>query len=174
MKIIEQNLNGEKFYQVKNFLNAKSKNDFISDIEYEIKNNLGPKPLYQTNHYLQNFPTGKKWHWQDLYERSLTTAETITGRKFRIDKSWANKITEESEFYLHTHSSDMSVVYYLHTIHPAYGTFIKMKDKELILLGVENSAMFFNGKIEHEIVFPPIDIVKHNPRYSIALDLYYD
>ena len=174
MQITEQVLNGEKFYQAKDFLDANTKEDFIQDIEHELETNLGPTPLYQTNHYLQNLPTGKKEHWQAFYKKTLETAESITGKKFRIDKSWANKITEESEFYLHTHPSDMAVVYYLHTIHPSYGTYVKMDDKELILLGIENSVLFFNGKIEHEIVFPPVEVIKHSPRYSLALDLYYD
>jgi len=49
-----------------------------------------------------------------------------------------------------------------------------MDDKEFILLGIENSVMFFNGSIQHEIVFPPIEVIKHSPRYSLALDLYYE
>jgi len=173
MQIVEQVLNGEKFYQVKDFLNF-DKNVFINDIEYELETNPGPTPLFQTNHYLHTLPTGQKDHWQDFYKKSLNIAEQISGKKFRIDKSWANKITEESNFYLHTHPSDMAVVYYLYTIHPSYGTYVKMDDKEFILLGIENSVMFFNGSIQHEIVFPPIEVIKHSPRYSLALDLYYE
>ena len=170
MEVIEQDLNGQKFYQVKNFLGSwHDKQTFINDIENELDTDLGPLPLYQTKHYLHNKLQSK--HWKQFFSNVLMVAKKLTNKKFKIVESWANKITEESKFYLHTHPANISFVYYLHPIHEAYGTIIKMNEKEFILPGIENSALFFNGNIPHEIVHPPKEIVKLNPRYSIALDL---
>ena len=62
MEVIEQDLNGQKFYQVKNFLGSwHDKQTFINDIENELDTDLGPLPLYQTKHYLHNKLQSKHW-----------------------------------------------------------------------------------------------------------------
>lgn len=173
MKIVFQEWNNLYFYQVFDVVDFSNKLNFIQDIDYEIETNLGPTPLYQTKHYLHTYETSNKSYWKNFFDTSQSIVEIISQKKVDLIKSWANKITPESKYFLHTHTSNLSVVYYLSNSNPIYGTYFKHQDKEVIFLGIENSLLIFNGNIQHEIVFPPEKILNNSSRYSIAMDFNF-
>ena len=47
---------------------------------------------------------------------------------------------------------------------------LKKNNKEIIILGYQNSIQIFNPNLLHELVFPPKEVLKNNPRISIAFD----
>mgnify|MGYP001338714171 CR=1 FL=1 len=94
-------------------------------------------------------------------------------RDFNLKESWANKAVENSAFGFHTHDRDITVVYYAKNNYPEFGTNI---DEQVIIPGVEDSLLIFDGKIRHQLCNMPFELAvhPHNHRYSIVFDFNID
>lgn len=170
---MRQEWNGLEFYQAFDVFEPSLKDELIADLDDEIEENLGPVPLYQTKHDFHTHERAQHPRWQHVYSTVQNLVEEFYGKKVELQKSWANKITPDSYYFLHTHSFDIAVTYYLQTHKSTYGTYFNYDGKEIIFLGHENSVMAFDGKIPHEIVYPPSNVLKYKPRYSVAFDYNY-
>ena len=64
---------------------------------------------------------------------------------------------------------DKTAVYYLKNNYTNYGTQI---DDKVIIPGLENSVLIFDGKINHSIINMPFELAvhPHNNRYSVVFD----
>jgi len=73
---------------------------------------------------------------------------------------------------LHSHGGNpIGVIIYLKNPDPKYGTMVKVSDKQIYMhQGVENSALIYDSRLFHSAIYPPLDIVKKKPRYTIVVD----
>ena len=89
--------------------------------------------------------------------------------KVKLTESWANISREDNRYGFHTHKRDITAVYYLKNNYTNYGTQI---DDKVIIPGLENSVLIFDGKINHSIINMPFELAvhPHNNRYSVVFD----
>tara|TARA_R110000803_G_C11793021_1_gene298311 strand:- start:43 stop:567 length:525 start_codon:yes stop_codon:yes gene_type:complete len=170
MSLIKYSWEKENFYTEKNYLKDLNRLEIKKDIIKEIKENDYSKDntvKYQTQPDLHTRLKGK--HWNSLKKKISKTVESIG--KYELYRCWANYINNDSEYFLHTHkTSALAIVYYVENPSYQYGTYIKKNNKEIIILGYQNSIQIFNPNLLHELVFPPKEVLKNNPRISIAFD----
>jgi len=150
------------------------KDNLIPDIENELIVNRATNgvPPHQTKTDLYPRMKGRK-HWDDLYKKIQHTLLRHYTKEFVLIKSWANKSDETNQFGFHTHHQDITVVYYLKNNYPEFGTNI---DEEVIIPGIEDSLLIFDGKIRHQLCNMPFELAvhPHNHRYSIVFDFNID
>ena len=150
------------------------KDNLIPDIENElIVNRASNKvPPHQTKTDLYPRMKGRK-HWDDLYKKIQHTLLRHYTKEFVLIKSWANKSDESNQFGFHTHNQDITVVYYAKNNYPEFGTNI---DELVIIPGVEDSLLVFDGKIKHKVSNMPFELAvhPHNHRYSIVFGFNID
>ena len=151
-----------------------NKKNLIPDIEDELKVNRATDavPPHQTKTDLYERMKGRK-HWDDLYKKIQHTLLRHYTKEFVLEKSWANKSDEKNQFGFHTHHQDITVVYYLKNNYPEFGTNI---DEQVIIPGVEDSLLIFDGKIKHKLCNMPFELAvhPHNHRYSLVFDFNID
>jgi len=150
------------------------KQNLITDIEEDIKTNPGLDyvPPYQTENKLLERMWSRQY-WKDLYFIVDNILMRYYTKEFKLVESWANKSDETNQFDFHNHVSDITVVYYLHNRVPEFGTNI---DDKVIIPGVEDSLLIFDGKIRHKLCNMPKELAIHPNyhRYSIVLDFNID
>ena len=114
-----------------------------------------------------------KTHWSDLYKKIRHSLMRHYTKEFTLQESWANKAVENSAFGFHTHDRDITCVYYVKNNYPEFGTNI---DEQVIIPGVEDSLLIFDGKIRHQLCNMPFELAvhPHNHRYSIVFDFNID
>ena len=151
-----------KFYRHTNFMDKTYKEKYISDIDKVItdghvaSNNVPPlqtkTDLFDHVKFLNR--------WIELQ---------IKIGKVQLTESWANISREDNRFSFHTHKRDITAVYYLKNNYTNYGTQI---DDKVIIPGLENSVLIFDGKINHSIINMPFELAvhPHNNRYSVVFD----
>tara|TARA_R100001244_G_scaffold75378_1_gene60089 strand:- start:330 stop:854 length:525 start_codon:yes stop_codon:yes gene_type:complete len=168
MTLINYTWEKEKFYTKKDFLNDSDRLEIKKDIIKEIKNNDfdNKDSKYQTHPDLHERLKGS--HWDNIKKKVNDIIISIG--KYSLYRCWANYINVDSKYFLHSHNTALSVVYYIENPHYQYGTYIKKNNKEIIILGYENSIQIFNSNLLHELVFPPKEILKNQPRISLAFD----
>ena len=73
---------------------------------------------------------------------------------------------------LHNHEDNpIGVIIYLKNPDPKYGTMVKVSDKQIYMhQGVENTALIYDARLYHSAIYPPLDIVKKYPRYTVVVD----
>ena len=159
-----------KFYRHTNFMDKSYKEKYISDIDKVIldghvaSNNVPPlqtkTDLYDHVKFLNR--------WIELQIKIKTIIEENIG-KVQLTESWANISREDNRFSFHTHKRDITAVYYLKNNYTNYGTQI---DDKVIIPGLENSVLIFDGKINHSIINMPFELAvhPHNNRYSVVFD----
>ena len=151
-----------------------NKENLVRDIEEEFKiNGASPAvPPYQTKVNLYERMKNKT-HWSDLYKKIRYSLMRYYTKEFILKESWANKAVENSAFGFHTHNRDITVVYYVKNNYPEFGTNI---DEEVIIPGIEDSLLIFDGKIRHQLCNMPFELAvhPHNHRYSIVFDFNID
>ena len=48
---------------------------------------------------------------------------------------------------------------------------VKVSDKQIYMhQGVENSALVYDARLFHSAIYPPLDLVKKHPRYTVVVD----
>jgi len=148
--------------------------DFIKDIEQDLLENPAADyiPKYQTHAQMYQRMIGRK-HWDDLFHKIKHSLLRYYTKEFTIWKSWANKAMDNSAFGFHTHDRDITVVYYVKNNYPEFGTNI---DEQVIIPGIEDSLLIFDGKIRHQLCNMPFELSVHpqNHRYSIVFDFNID
>ena len=151
-----------------------NKENLIKDIEEEFRvNGASDKvPPFQTKVNLYERMKDKT-HWSDLYKKIRHTLMRHYTKEFTLQESWANKAVENSAFGFHTHDRDITCVYYVKNNYPEFGTNI---DEQVIIPGVEDSLLIFDGKIRHQLCNMPFELAvhPHNHRYSIVFDFNID
>jgi len=154
------------FFRGYNLLPKDVSENLVSDIDWQIKNNLCTEPnvpLYQTWPNMQEVYFNNT-NWQDLFRKTIELIHQINP-KLKMIKCWANVSKNDSKFEVHQHTTAVTAVYYLRNKYSFLGTLI---NDEIIVPGIENSILIFDGKVPHTIVNSTNDQV-HN-RYSIAMD----
>jgi len=151
-----------------------TKENLIADLEEELRLNPASKnvPQYQTKNNLYD----RMWsnnYWKDFYHVIRNVLMKVYTKEFKLMESWANKCDETNQFDFHTHYTDITVVYYLQNRVEEFGTNI---DNKVIIPGVEDSLLIFDGKIKHKLCNMPYElgIHPHNHRYSIVFDFNID
>lgn len=161
-------INEEYFFQSENILTDLEKKILKSDIDSEIETNYAlDVPLYQTYNYMH-----KRYNWNFLFKKVQNILSNIPLNNIHMEYCWANVSKPESDYQVHTHPTDITVVYYLKNPSSHYGTYIKTNDSEVIICCPENSILIFEPKIQHSIVSPPKEISEKYSRYSIVMDYY--
>jgi hypothetical protein len=159
-------INDEYFFQTENILTDTEQKILKFDIDNEIKENYAPEvPLYQTYNYMH-----KKYNWNFLFCKVQDILNNIPISNIDMKYCWANVSTPESDYSVHTHPTDITVVYYLKNPCSYYGTYIRDNDSEVIICCPENSILIFEPKIQHSIVSPPKEVSEKYFRYSIVMD----
>lgn len=159
-------INDEHFIQSENILTNKQKELLKFDIDSEIWNNYDPKvPLYQTYNYMH-----MKYDWSFLFNEVQKILDNISMHNISMCYCWANVSVPESDYQIHTHPTDLTIVYYLKNPSSYYGTYIKDNDSEVIICCPENSILIFEPKIKHSIISPPKEISEKYSRYSVVMD----
>jgi hypothetical protein len=159
-------INEDYFFQSENILSDLEKKILKIDIDNEIKDNYAPDvPLYQTYNNMH-----KRYNWNFLFKKVNHILNIMSLNNIHMEYCWANISTPESDYQVHTHPTDITVVYYLKNFSSHYGTYIKVDDSEVIVCCPENSILIFEPKIEHSIVSPPKEISEKYSRYSIVMD----
>jgi hypothetical protein len=173
------NLHNHLFYKKNDIVKRKDiiKN-IISDINSEIeKDPCISVPPYQTQPDLhKRYKESSHWNYLiksignsiDRYVREDVRCQNITGLK--CEACWANVSKPESNYSIHNHQTDLSVVYFIKNPSKIYGTLFKFDESEIILCSEENSLVIFDPKLQHCIVSPPPQVSSLNPRYSIVFD----
>ena len=151
-----------------------TKEKLIYDIENELETNPASKnvPPHQTKNNILDRLWDKEY-WQDFYSVVNNVLMRYYTKEFKLIESWANKSDQSNQFDFHTHESDITVVYYLHNRLPEIGTNI---DNKVIIPGVEDSLLIFDGKINHKLSNMPYELAIHPyyHRYSIVFDFNID
>ena len=151
-----------------------NKENLLPDIENELIVNRASDavPPHQTKTGLYERMKGRT-HWDDLYKKIRHTLLRYYAKEFILQESWANKSDEKNQFDFHTHKRDITVVYYAKNNYPEFGTNI---DEQVIIPGVEDSLLMFDGKIRHQLCNMPFELAvhPHNHRYSIVFDFNID
>jgi len=106
--------------------------------------------------------------WVELQEKIKNIVQENIGM-VKLTESWANISREDNRYGFHTHKRDITAVYYLKNNYTNYGTQI---DDKVIIPGLENSVLIFDGKINHSIINMPFELAvhPHNNRYSVVFD----
>jgi|TARA_E500000178_G_C16454255_1_gene501521 hypothetical protein len=106
--------------------------------------------------------------WIELQEKIKNIVQENIGM-VKLTESWANISREDNRYGFHTHKRDITAVYYLKNNYTNYGTQI---DDKVIIPGLENSVLIFDGKINHSIINMPFELAvhPHNNRYSVVFD----
>ncbi len=161
-------INEEYFFQSENILTDLEKKILKSDIDSEIETNYAPDvPLYQTYNDMH-----RRYNWNFLFKKVQNILNNISLNNINMEYCWANISKPESDYQVHTHPTDITVVYYLKNPSSYYGTYIKSNDSEVIICCPENSILIFEPKIQHSIVSPPKEISEKYSRYSIVMDYF--
>ena len=147
----------------------------VRDIEQELIDNPSGDnlPPYQTEAQLYGRMKGRK-HWDDLYKKIRHSLLRFYTKEFIHYKSWANVSRENNQYGWHSHTCDLTAVYYLKCDNPEYGTYIKNED--VIIPAINDSLLIFDAKIEHRLSNMPFELAihPHNHRYSIVFDFNID
>ena len=147
----------------------------VKDIEQELIDNPAADhiPPYQTEAQLYSRMKGRK-HWDDLYKKIRHSLMRYYTKEFIDYKSWANVSRENNQYGWHSHTCDLTVVYYLKCDNPEYGTYIKNED--IMIPAINDSLLIFDAKIEHRLSNMPFELAihPHNHRYSIVFDFNID
>ena len=147
----------------------------VRDIEQELIDNPAADhiPPYQTEAQLYSRMKGRK-HWDDLYKKIRHSLMRYYTKEFIDYKSWANVSRENNQYGWHSHTCDLTVVYYLKCDNPEYGTYIKNED--IMIPAINDSLLIFDAKIEHRLSNMPFELAihPHNHRYSIVFDFNID
>jgi len=151
-----------------------NKENLVRDIEEEFKvNGASPAvPPLQTKTNLYERVQHKS-NWKELYLKIQDSLMKYYTKPFTLKESWANKAMDNSAFGFHTHDRDITVVYYVKNNYPEFGTNI---DEQVIIPGIEDSLLIFDGKIRHQLCNMPFELAvhPHNHRYSIVFDFNID
>ena len=126
-----------------------TKENLVRDIEEEFKvNGASPAvPPLQTKTNLYERMKYKN-NWKELYLKIQDSLLRYYTKPIVLKESWANKAVDNSAFGFHTHDRDITCVYYVKNNYPEFGTNI---DEEVIIPGVEDSLLIFDGKIRHQL-----------------------
>jgi len=169
-KISEEQINYGDSWRAGTF----NQNNLIPDIDQELIDNPASEsvPKYQTKTGLYGRMKGRK-HWDDLFRKVCHSLMRIYTKPMTLVESWANLAKENSNFGLHNHYSDLTVVYYLKCNYPEYGTNI---DNKVVIPAINDSLLIFNGKIKHQLMNMPFELAvhPHNHRYSLVFDFNID
>ena len=121
-------------------------------------------PCDQTTSSLHRFQ-----NFDHIHQKILGRVIKETRQNFAIRGSWVNKITykNSSSSYMHTHESDLSVVYYVRKI-PFFHKGTIFENEGLIECS-QNSAIVFPSNMKHTAsnVYFPLD------RYTLVLELLH-
>jgi hypothetical protein len=173
------NLYNHLFFKKNNIIKRRDViKKIISDINFEIeKDPCISVPPYQTQPDLH-----KKYkefdHWIELINSIGIAIEKYINNNpkcsnvisLKCEACWANVSKPESNYSIHNHQTDLSVVYFIKNPSKIYGTLFKFDESEIILCSEENSLVIFDPKLQHCIVSPPPQVSSLNPRYSIVFD----
>ena len=163
-------VNDYTFYRHTNFMDSTYKEKYIADIDKVILDGHVASdnvPPLQTKTDLYNHV--KVYNRQiELQEKIKKIIEENIG-KVQLTESWAIISREDNRYGFHTHKRDITAVYYLKNNYTNYGTQI---DDKVIIPGLENSVLIFDGKINHSIINMPFELAvhPHNNRYSVVFD----
>ena len=163
-------VNDYTFYRHTNFMDNTYKEKYIADIDNVILNGHVASdnvPPLQTKTDLYTHVKVYS-RWVELQEKIKDIIEENIG-KVKLTESWANISREDNRYGFHTHKRDITAVYYLKNNYTNYGTQI---DDKVIIPGLENSVLIFDGKINHSIINMPFELAvhPHNNRYSVVFD----
>jgi hypothetical protein len=169
-------VNGQKFYRFFDICPLSYKEKFINDANRLINEGYEASidtPPVQTLSLTYQKKTKGLEHWDFLFNDINEKLEITFNKKFYLTHSWINISNENNRYGIHTHPNDLTCVYYVKNNYPEYGTNI---DNKFIVPFVENSLLFFNGKIRHSITNLPYElaIYPHNYRYTIVFNFNYE
>ena len=163
-------VNDYTFYRHTNFMDSTYKEKYIADIDKVISDGHVASdnvPPLQTKTDLYDHVKVYN-RWVELQEKIKNIVQENIGM-VKLTESWANISREDNRYGFHTHKRDITAVYYLKNNYTNYGTQI---DDKVIIPGLENSVLIFDGKINHSIINMPFELAVHpyNNRYSVVFD----
>ena len=163
-------VNDYTFYRHTNFMDSTYKEKYIADIDKVISDGHVASdnvPPLQTKTDLYDHVKVYN-RWVELQEKIKNIVQENIGM-VKLTESWANISREDNRYGFHTHKRDITAVYYLKNNYTNYGTQI---DDKVIIPGLENSVLIFDGKINHSIINMPFELAvhPHNNRYSVVFD----
>tara|TARA_E500000318_G_C3568572_1_gene216777 strand:+ start:5770 stop:6285 length:516 start_codon:yes stop_codon:yes gene_type:complete len=163
-------VNDYTFYRHTNFMDSTYKEKYIADIDKVISDGHVASdnvPPLQTKTDLYDHVKVYN-RWIELQEKIKNIVQENIGM-VKLTESWANISREDNRYGFHTHKRDITAVYYLKNNYTNYGTQI---DDKVIIPGLENSVLIFDGKINHSIINMPFELAvhPHNNRYSVVFD----
>jgi hypothetical protein len=172
-------INGEHFYQIKDFLDDSTQLQMVADIDRFKSEHQGNHPQVAGNsvtdmHTREQFQTTL---WRTFYDTIVKIVSEIEGQELHIINAWsatahANNVDDS---YWHQHQTAYSLVYYLRNFDPAHGTHWKpADDEEFMIFGHENSISFFTANWTHDGVMPRWrreQYLAEHPRYVLAAEI---
>ena len=173
-------VNGEHFYQIKNFLDPTLKQGMIADVDAFKQEGSGEYETVYGNtdmnmHQVARFQTPT---WQHYFNTITDAVSKVAGQRVTILSSWSATAYESTSLvnWWHKHDSDYALVYYLQNFDPAMGTVWRpeeVDDEEFMILGYENSISFFTSDWSHDGTFPKWktdEFLREHPRYVLAAE----
>ncbi len=154
----------KQYIVINNFLSLIDQQKMLQDIKNNFDNNIHEDRLsgLQTKPDLHIVNTGK--HWNNFFNKLNVIMKKFN--KTNIQKCWALKINKKQDPYYHRHRNTITSVYYLQNDDKNLGTYFKEID--VLIPGIENSIVVFEGSILHDAVFPEKNLTK--PRYTLITD----
>lgn len=181
--VSDTTINGEHFYQIRDFLDSSWKAQMIADVEAFKLEGSGELETYYGNtdlnmHQSERFQTSM---WKYYFKTILDIVSEVAGRRVDIWTSWAataqSSVSNLLENNWHSHTSDYALVYYLQNYDCAMGTIWRPEEgEEIMILGYENSLSFFTADWIHDGVFPKWrqkEFLEEHPRYVLATELVF-
>lgn len=164
-------VNNIKYERLTNVLSENCREKLLLDVKKELKENtcLSVPPIQTYPDLVKKFY--HEQHWKNLIENIYFLVERYFNKNLntiQITSGWANLSNENNQYNFHTHSCECTLVYYLVSALPEYGTNLV---NEIILPSIENSLVIFDGKIEHSVVNMPKELGKKFNRISLAFNV---
>lgn len=201
-EILTKQINDILFYKRTNVFNKKLIKELhkSADHLFEVNKHIGEDfPPEATNSFLHchndpPFSTGEEC-WNLFKSKAWSTVKEyaslveINPDHIFPHTCWVTRVREYPEYTdytlfnplknMHSHFDHIigkkliGTVYYLQNPDPKYGTLVKIKDGEFYLnTGEENTMVVFDSFLYHSAIYPPPEVVKKHPRYTIVFDFY--
>jgi hypothetical protein len=163
--------NNKKFYRFFNVCPLSYKEKFVEDANKLVKQDYvsNTVPPIQTLNQTYIEKTKGLEHWDFLYNYIKEKLFKTFNQNFKYKQSWINISTENNAYTFHSHHCDMTCIYYVKNNYPVFGTNI---EHDFIIPFIENSLMFFDGRIQHSVENMPKELLStpNNYRYTIVFD----
>jgi len=177
-EISDTTINGEHFYQIRDFVDVEHKEQMIADVEaYKVEGSGEYEEVFgNTDFSMEKNPRFQTDIWKKYYDRCLAAVEAATGKPMKLWTSWSATAyaSDKLENWWHTHKTDIALVYYLQNFEPCHGTVWRPEPgEEIMVMAHENSVSFFTADWEHDGTFGKWranEFYKEHPRYVLAAE----